>query len=85
MKPPIYTNTGIASMNNSYSVHVSLTNKHRELGANPSRYRVRTMDDKLNTTLHETNIEFDRESAKADQLLYLVAQHRYPDYIYDRI
>ena len=29
-KPPIYTQTRIASLNNSYSVHVSLTNKHRE-------------------------------------------------------
>ena len=32
-RPPIYTQTGIASLNNSYAVHVSLTNKHREAGA----------------------------------------------------
>ena len=50
-----------------------------------SSSRVRTMDDKLNTTLHDSRVKFDRERARADHLIYLVQQHRYPDNIFDKI
>ena len=90
--PPLYTQTGITSLNNSFSVHVSLTNKHREASAkhlnkllDETRARVKDMDGKINSTLHNSRIEFDRERANADHLMYLEAQHRYPDNIYDRL
>ena len=50
-----------------------------------SRSCVRTMDDKLNTTLHDSCDEFDRDRARADHLIYLVQQHRYLDDIFDEI
>ena len=91
-KPPIYTQTGITSLNNSYSVHVSLTNKHREAGSkhlnkvmDETKARVKDMDGKINLTLHNSRIEFDRERANANHFMYLVAQHGYPDNIYDRL
>ena len=72
----IRNNTWPLELNNSFSVHVSLTNKHREAGAkhhnkhmDEFRSRVRTMDDKLNTTLHDSRIEFDRERARADSCI----------------
>ena len=87
-KPPLYTQTGIASLNNPFS----LTNKHREAGAkhlnklmDETRARVKDMDGKINSTLHNSCIKFDRERANANHLMYLVAQHRYPDNIYDRL
>ena len=50
-----------------------------------SRSLLRTMDDKLNTTLHDSRVKFDRERSRADHLIYLVQQHRHPDDVFDRI
>ena len=50
-----------------------------------TRARVKDMDGKINLTLHNSRIEFDRERANANHFMYLVAQHGYPDNIYDRL
>ena len=73
-------------------MHVSLTNKHREAGAkhlnklmDEARSRVRNMEDNLNKALHDSGVDFDREKARADHLIYLVQHHRHPDDVFDRI